>query len=176
MVTKSGTEQFHGSGYWYHRNDGLNANTFLNNVRGLPSAVVPIQRSRLHHRRAGLTFRTMEKLRHKVFFFFSQEWQRQLSPGTVEECLVPTALERKGDFSQSIEQQRRSVGEYHRPHHAAAVPRNVHSGEPNLRARPGAAEYLPAAQRDSGYRTTTTRRRLPARRPAARHCSAATIT
>ncbi len=35
LVTKSGTEQFHGSGYWYHRNDSLNANTFLNNVRGL---------------------------------------------------------------------------------------------------------------------------------------------
>src|SRR5262249_12641359 len=35
MVTKTGTDQFHGSAYWYHRNDGLNANTFLNNVRGL---------------------------------------------------------------------------------------------------------------------------------------------
>ena len=35
LVTKSGTDQFHGSGYWYHRNDSLNANTFINNVRGL---------------------------------------------------------------------------------------------------------------------------------------------
>ena len=33
LVTKSGTDQFHGSGYWYHRNDSLNANTYLNNVR-----------------------------------------------------------------------------------------------------------------------------------------------
>ena len=36
LVTKSGTEQFHGSGYWQHRNDSLNANTFLNNARDLP--------------------------------------------------------------------------------------------------------------------------------------------
>jgi hypothetical protein len=36
LVTKSGTDQFHGSGYFYHRHDDLNANTFLNNVRGLP--------------------------------------------------------------------------------------------------------------------------------------------
>src|SRR6185436_7564156 len=36
LVTKTGSEQFHGSGYWYHRNESLNANTFLNNLRGLP--------------------------------------------------------------------------------------------------------------------------------------------
>ena len=36
LVTKSGTAQFHGSGYWQHRNDSLNANTFLNNARDLP--------------------------------------------------------------------------------------------------------------------------------------------
>ena len=35
LVTKSGTDQFHGSGYWYHRHDDLNANTYINNVRGL---------------------------------------------------------------------------------------------------------------------------------------------
>src|SRR3984893_12677956 len=36
MVTKGGTDQLHGSGYLYHRNDGLNADTFINNARGLP--------------------------------------------------------------------------------------------------------------------------------------------
>jgi hypothetical protein len=36
LVTKSGIEQLHGSGYWQHRNDSLNANTFLNNARSLP--------------------------------------------------------------------------------------------------------------------------------------------
>ncbi len=57
LVTKSGTSQFHGSGYLYHRNEGLNANTFLNNIRpqfGLTcnsQAFVSLQRSRLYHRR-----------------------------------------------------------------------------------------------------------------------------
>ena len=57
LVTKSGTSQFHGSGYLYHRNEGLNANTYLNNIRpqfGLSvnsQASVPLQRSRLYHRR-----------------------------------------------------------------------------------------------------------------------------
>src|ERR1039457_7259599 len=39
VVTKSGSEQFHGSGYWYHRNDSLNANSFLNNARGLTKSL-----------------------------------------------------------------------------------------------------------------------------------------
>ncbi len=43
-----------------------------------------------------------ERARHKAFFFFSQEWQKQLVPNTARNVLVPTALERKGDFSQSL--------------------------------------------------------------------------
>ena len=102
LVTKSGTDQFHGSGYWYHRNDGLNANTFLNNVRGLPKPL-------FRYNDPGYTIsgpvyipHVLTGLRHKTFFFFSQEWQKQLSPNTPRNVLVPTALERKGDFSQSV--------------------------------------------------------------------------
>jgi hypothetical protein len=102
MVTKSGTEQFHGSGYWYHRNDGLNANSFINNVRGLP-------RPLFRYNDPGYTVggpvyipKLFERTRHKAFFFFSQEWQKQLSPNAAKNVLVPTALERKGDFSQSV--------------------------------------------------------------------------
>jgi len=100
MVTKSGTEQFHGSGYWYHRNDSFNANTFLNNVRGLP-------KPEFRYNDPGFTIGGpvwlphLKSIRNKAFFFFSQEWQKQLAPGTVHNALVPTALERKGDFSQS---------------------------------------------------------------------------
>jgi hypothetical protein len=102
MITKSGSDQFHGSGYWYHRNDGLNANTFLNNARGLAKPL-------FRYNDPGYTIggpvwipKVLERYRHKMFFFFSQEWQRQLSPNTPKNVLVPTALERKGDFSQSL--------------------------------------------------------------------------
>lgn len=102
MVTKSGTEQFHGSGYWYHRNEGLNANSFINNVRGLPKPL-------FRYNDPGYTIggpvyipKLFERTRHKAFFFFSQEWQKQLSPNAAKNVLVPTALERKGDFSQSV--------------------------------------------------------------------------
>lgn len=102
LVTKSGTEQFHGSGYWYHRNESMNANTYLNNVRGL-------QRPLFRYNDPGYTIggpimipKVFERLRHKAFFFFSQEYQNQLSPNTARNVLVPTALERQGNFSQSV--------------------------------------------------------------------------
>jgi hypothetical protein len=101
MVTKSGSDNFHGSGYWYHRNDSLNANSFLNNVRGLSKPL-------FRYNNPGYTIggpvyipHIEQRTKNKLFFFFSQEFQRQLSPGTVHNVLVPTALERKGDFSQS---------------------------------------------------------------------------
>ena len=49
VVTKSGTNQFHGSGYIWHRNDSLNANNWLNNRDGLP-------RSKFRFNDAGYTF------------------------------------------------------------------------------------------------------------------------
>ncbi|MBS1788128.1 MAG: carboxypeptidase regulatory-like domain-containing protein [Acidobacteria bacterium] len=36
MVTKSGTNEFHGRLFYQHRNDALNANTFFNNASGTP--------------------------------------------------------------------------------------------------------------------------------------------
>ena len=29
VVTKSGSSQFHGSGYWFHRHDDLNSNSWI---------------------------------------------------------------------------------------------------------------------------------------------------
>ena len=34
--TKSGGSEYHGSGYWYHRNTWLNANYYFNNISGQP--------------------------------------------------------------------------------------------------------------------------------------------
>jgi hypothetical protein len=95
VVTKSGTSEFHGSGYWFHRHDSLNANTWLNNRQGLPRG---LQR----FNDVGYTIGGPVK-KDKVFFFFSQEYQRQLRPQAVRNRTVPTLLERNGDFSQSVD-------------------------------------------------------------------------
>jgi hypothetical protein len=104
MVTKSGTQDFHGSLYEYYRDKGMNANSWINNRQGLPVADY-------HYNDYGFTvggpiyipghFNTHKD---KLFFFWSNEWQKQLVPESQHTVTVPTALERQGDFSQSVDQ------------------------------------------------------------------------
>src|SRR5690242_6844547 len=115
LVTKSGTDDFHGSGYWYHRHDSLNANSFLNNARpSFGQAFAP--RSLYRYNDPGYTVggpiyipKVFDATRQKAFFFWSQEFQRQLSPTGPRNATVPTALERTGDFSQSVDNNNRPL-------------------------------------------------------------------
>ncbi len=108
VVTKTGTDQFHGSGYWYHRHDDLNANSWLNNAKGLP-------RSLFRYNDPGYTIGgpiyipKLNPNKEKLFFFFSQEWQEQLAPNSVHNVDVPTALERQGNYSQSVDSSGKPV-------------------------------------------------------------------
>ncbi len=88
LITRSGTNRFHGDAFEFFRNDKLNApfresggvkpenryNDFGYDVGG------PIKRNRL-------------------FFFWSQEWRRIIQSGGVHPLITPTAAERGGDFS-----------------------------------------------------------------------------
>jgi hypothetical protein len=40
MVTPTGSNSLHGSAFWEHHNDFLNANTFFNNVNGTPRTII----------------------------------------------------------------------------------------------------------------------------------------
>jgi len=100
MITKSGTQSFHGSAYSYFRNEEFNAGQFFDNQRGLPKA-----RDRYHL--YGYTIGgpiyipgKFNTAKDKLFFFWSQE----LTGSTGAQSAVytaPTQLERNGDFSQS---------------------------------------------------------------------------
>lgn len=102
MLTKSGSSSFHGSSYWYHRNESLNANNWKNNRDGL-------QRNKLRLNDLGYTIGgpvIIPKIyngKNRLFFFASQEYQRQLSPNSTRNVTMPTALERAGDFSQTVD-------------------------------------------------------------------------
>ncbi|MCG6923649.1 MAG: Plug and carboxypeptidase regulatory-like domain-containing protein [Acidobacteria bacterium] len=106
MVTKSGTQEFHGSGYWYGRRSGWDANSWTNK-RGPGPAIEPPEASRNDY---GYTIGgpvfipgVFNKDRTKVFFFWSQEFQRRKDPVAERQGRVPTALERQGDFSESVD-------------------------------------------------------------------------
>jgi hypothetical protein len=108
VQTKSGTSSFHGSGYWFHRNEGMNANNWKNNRDGLP-------RNLFRFNDVGGTIGgpvyipKVLKSREKLFFFWSEEFQRQLQPQSARYVTVPTALERTGDFSKSVDQNGAAV-------------------------------------------------------------------
>lgn len=110
MVTKSGTSQFHGSAYFYHRNEGLNANNayLKEEAATLPGG----ETNPAYHRPLfrlndiGYTIGGPAYIpghfnthKDKLFFFWSEEFQRQLVPGTVANLWIPTEAEATGDFS-----------------------------------------------------------------------------
>jgi len=105
VVTKSGSRDFHGSGYWYGRRARWDANTW-SNKRVTPEIPKPqTSRNDSGYTIGGPVYlpNTFNPDKKKLFFFFSQEYQRRVNPPTEHQTRVPTALERQGDFSQSVD-------------------------------------------------------------------------
>ena len=101
IVSKSGTRDFHGSAYWFKRHEQFNANDFFNNRRGQPT---PLYRYNTFGGTLGGPVYIPDKFnkdRDKLFFFYSREDWRIFEPRSPRTVTVPTALERRGDFSQS---------------------------------------------------------------------------
>ena len=99
VVTKSGTRDLHGDGYWFKRGEFMNANTFTNNLSGIPLQIY-------RYMDAGYTLGgplyipgKLNRKRDKLFGFMSQEWNHNIIPGTLHQITVPTAAERAGNFS-----------------------------------------------------------------------------
>lgn len=97
---RSGGNQFHGSAYDYLRNDKLNANSWANNRNN-------VMRGRQRRNDYGFTVSgpvTLPKLydgRNKTFFFFN--WEQNNDHGvSTPTANVPTALQKSGDFSQTL--------------------------------------------------------------------------
>ncbi|HEY2018020.1 MAG TPA: TonB-dependent receptor [Bryobacteraceae bacterium] len=82
MVTKSGTNVFHGSAFEFYRDKGLNANTFVNNRNGAPKGAY-------HFNQFGGTLGGPIR-KDKLFFFFSYDGQRNTSNQFLAPAIAPT--------------------------------------------------------------------------------------
>jgi len=103
MITKSGTQELHGSGYWYGRRSSWDANTWTNN-RAEAEAAGSSRNDYGYTLSGPLTIPgVFNEDRKKVFFFWSQEWQKRKDPTAAQLSRVPTALERRGNFSESLD-------------------------------------------------------------------------
>ena len=89
---RSGTNQFHGTAYYIHRDAALNANLYENIVRGIP-------KQEIFHYNPGATIGGPIK-RDRTFFFYSYEGLKSGIPVGAGQRTA-TDAERNGDFSQS---------------------------------------------------------------------------
>jgi outer membrane receptor protein involved in Fe transport len=97
VETKSGTNRFHGDVYYFGRNDFFNARNFFDPAGSIPK----FKKHDFGYTIGGPVFipNHYNANKQKTFFFFSEEWRRDLVPGTSFLVGVPSAAERGGDFS-----------------------------------------------------------------------------
>src|SRR5262249_52798441 len=108
IVSKSGTNNFHGQAFLYNQQPGLNANSWNNNRLGAGKLEYrqnqfggalggPIYLPRFGQAGPGLW-----SGKNRTFFFFNYEGFRRKTAGQGREASVPTMAERNGDFSNTL--------------------------------------------------------------------------
>ncbi|MDT5121361.1 MAG: hypothetical protein QOC96_843 [Acidobacteriota bacterium] len=109
LITKGGSNQFHGTLFEFLRNDVLNASDFFNNQAGQPKPKLRYNNfgfnfsGPLYLPRFGEGGKSVWNGKNKAFFFWNEEWRREIR-GLVPplQSKVPTAAERIGDFSGAL--------------------------------------------------------------------------
>jgi hypothetical protein len=108
LITKSGTDKFHGDAYDFFRNDALDANYYFNNYHGVP-------RLPFHMNQFGVTgggplyIPGLYRQRDRTFFFALYEGVRQSTSSTTT-LTAPTSAFKSGDLSALFGQTTQTVG------------------------------------------------------------------
>ena len=89
VLTKSGTNQVHGSVFYFNQETNFNSNAWLQTTR-----------TPLHRNRFGATVGG-PILKDKIFFFGSYAGLREINPVNFN-TVVPDALQRVGNFSENL--------------------------------------------------------------------------
>jgi hypothetical protein len=100
IITQGGTNNWHGGVFYFGRNDALNATEYFAKRAGTKDK---LRRNDWGYKIGGPI------LKDKLFFFWNQEWNRELRGATRSAC-VPTALEKVGDFSEFAGQANAGCG------------------------------------------------------------------
>jgi hypothetical protein len=98
LITKGGSNDFHGSAFEFVRSDKWNASPFfLNKAGNFPDGRPKSPKGKLKYNNFGGNF-SGPIVKNKLFFFWSEEWRYE-DRGTTAQGTVPTAAEKLGDFS-----------------------------------------------------------------------------
>ncbi len=102
LAVKNGTDKFHGGAYYYWRHEMFNANEWFNNK-------LTVVKPKYRYQNPGGTIggpliipgTSFNRSRTKLFFFFS--YDRLRNKNSIDNTFtMPSALERQGDFSQTV--------------------------------------------------------------------------
>ena len=99
VITKSGTQAFHGSVNVNKRHEMFNANTFFNNYNGQTKAFYRFMDVAYSFGGPLYIPKLFNTAKKKVFFFVSQDYLGQRSNPASGYANVPNPNQRKGDFS-----------------------------------------------------------------------------
>ncbi len=135
VITKSGSQNFHGSLAYYKRHEDFNANTWRRQQDCDAGQQASCSKPRYRYDNTAWTIggpvifpgTRFNENRDKLFFFFSQDLLPRTDPGNLEQSTMPTALERMGDFSQTVDSQGRLR---HIRDPLSGLPCNVNTGGP----------------------------------------------
>ena len=110
IITKTGTQTFHGAAYEYLKNNAFNANTWSRNSNPATHFAAPLHYNQFGYNIGGPFF-IPEKFntnKSKVFFYWGEEWVKYhflesgSTVGSAGLLTVPTLKMRQGDFSELL--------------------------------------------------------------------------
>jgi hypothetical protein len=102
IITKHGGSEYHGTGYWYKRHEAWNSINYFNKIADKPK---PQYRYSNLGATLGGPIPRLPKINpegNKLFFFYSIDDTQLKDVVGLKFYRLPTALERAGDFSQSV--------------------------------------------------------------------------
>jgi Carboxypeptidase regulatory-like domain len=117
VITRSGTKDWSGSAAFYKRDDAWNGNDFSRRQQCGLGVTAQCDPPLYDFDNTAWTIggpvlvpgTDFNKGRNKLFFFWSQDLLSRTDPGNLNQSRMPTALERGGDFSQTVDGSNRMI-------------------------------------------------------------------
>ncbi|MEK7406440.1 MAG: carboxypeptidase regulatory-like domain-containing protein [Acidobacteriota bacterium] len=101
FATKSGTNELHGSAYYYVQNDGLRANTWNNNAAGMKRT--PYKQHNYGYSAGGpVWFPKIYDGRNRTFFFHNFEYTKVRNFTSTGFSRLPTKDQKEGNFARLL--------------------------------------------------------------------------
>ncbi len=121
-VTKSGTNRFHGSAYELRTDTSWNSVPWANQLNGTAQTIA--RNDTMGYTIGGPAGKSGGS--NKLFFFYSHEYRPTKTGGATRRFRLPTALELRGDFSQSTNNSGTYINQIYNP--ASGLPKTQCTG------------------------------------------------